>query len=165
MPGAGKSVLGLELSNLLGIPFYDLDEGIEHEAGMSIPEIFESKGEKYFRTMESKLLRKIPEMTAHFVLSTGGGAPCFFDNMGFMNEEGNSIFLEVPLDVIAGRLMENGLDDRPLLKGKSREELINYLEEQYEKRVSHYSKAEAVVSGDDLKAEELLTEIRKRGWV
>ena len=164
MPGSGKSKLGEELAELLNIPFYDLDEGVEHETGMSIPEIFENKGEKHFRTIESKLLRKFPGLTGHFVLSTGGGAPCFFDNMGFMNEEGKTVFLDVPVSELAQRLIANGLEDRPLLKDKSPDELESYLNEQLKQRIHFYKNAMLTISGSEISVELLSAEIRKMGW-
>jgi len=165
MPGSGKSTLGEEASLLLKIPYFDLDEGIENKEEKSIPDIFAEQGEKYFRTLESKLLRRFPKLTGHFVLSTGGGAPCFFDNMGFMNEEGRTIFLDVPTETLMKRLIASGLDDRPLLKGKSEEELHSFLESQLRDRRIHYQKAMAVLEGSDLKAQDILDEIKKRGWV
>jgi shikimate kinase len=164
MPGSGKSKLGEELASMLKFPFYDLDEGIEHEVGMTIPEIFRHKGEKYFRMMESKLLRRFPDLTGHFVLSTGGGAPCFFDNMGFMNDEGKTVFLDVPLEELVERLINAGLRDRPLLKDKSPDVLHDYLETQLAQRIHFYRNAMLTVSGKDIIAEDLYEEIRRMGW-
>jgi shikimate kinase len=164
MPGSGKTVLGEELSILLELPYFELDEGIERETGMSISEIFSTRGEKYFRTIESKLLRSIPGMTEHFVLSTGGGAPCFFDNMNFMNEEGKTIFLNVPVKTIFQRLIKNGQKERPLLRDLSEEELLTYLGEQFDSRINFYEKAGLVLEGDNLSAQKIFKEMKKNGW-
>jgi len=164
MPGSGKTFLGEELSILLDLPYFDLDDGIERESGISISEMFSTRGEKYFRTIESKLLRSIPGMTEHFVLSTGGGTPCFFDNMNFMNEEGKTVFLNVPVKTLYKRLIKSGQNERPLLRDRPEEDLLAYLEEQFELRINFYLKAGLVLEGDNLSARKIFEEMKRNGW-
>src|SRR6185503_20434689 len=93
LPGSGKTTLGKELSNALRLPFVDLDSEIERLEGKKISEIFAANGEEYFRNLESSELRKRCTSKGEFVMATGGGTPCFFDNMEWINRAGKSIFL------------------------------------------------------------------------
>ena len=115
LPGSGKTTLGKELSIALRLPFVDLDSEIERHEGKKIVEIFAENGEAYFRKLESIELKKGCTSTAEFVMATGGGTPCFFDNMKWINQAGKSIFLDVPAREIVRRMERTSLLERPLL--------------------------------------------------
>ena len=144
MPGAGKSTLGRLLATKINIPFFDLDQIIIEFEGKSIPEIFESQGEDYFRKIENQSLNRIVSEKKELVLACGGGTPCFFDNIDFMNRSGITIFLDVDVADLELRLHKN--DDRPLLQGGDLTENIDKL---YYSRKSFYEKAKIVITQND----------------
>ena len=129
LPGAGKTTLGQRIANKLGITFYDLDFKISQVEESSIAEIFEQKGEEHFRGLEKKYLEEIIEENQNFVLSTGGGTPCFFDNMKTMNLNGVTVYINTPIEVIEERLKND--TTRPLMKKLSLSELKSKREEWY----------------------------------
>src|SRR5690242_17437499 len=101
--GAGKSYWGRHLSEYMSLPLYDLDERIVEEEGCSIADIFKEKGESYFRQKERDTLQRLSRAD-RFIIACGGGAPCFFDNMDFMNEQGLTVWLDPSVGVMAERL-------------------------------------------------------------
>src|SRR5258708_15000387 len=115
LPGSGKTTIGKELAGLLRIPFVDLELEIEKSFKKKITEIFEKQGEGYFRELEAKQLRKWCSAPSGFVMATGGGTPCFYDNLKFINQTGKSIFLDVPAREIVKRIKKAELMERPLL--------------------------------------------------
>ncbi|MBR5988326.1 shikimate kinase [Prevotella aff. ruminicola Tc2-24] len=137
--GAGKTTIGKALSQELGIVFYDLDWYIENRMRKTVTQIFAEKGEEGFRLIEHNMLHEIAEFE-DVIISCGGGTPCFFDNMDYLNEQGQVIYLKATPEVLYKHLlMSKG--ERPLLKGKSPEELITFIREQLEKREIFYNKA------------------------
>lgn len=153
MPGAGKSTLGQALAKLFSIPFIDLDHEISKVAGLSIPEIFASQGEVHFRQLEADVLRKQTE--ASFVMATGGGTPCFHENMMYMNSTGIVVFLDVPSDVIVKRLMDAGNSGRPLLAVQDEDELRNRIYKLLIDRLPYYHAAPIQISSESVKPEEI----------
>lgn len=140
--GCGKSYTGARLATLLESPFADLDDQIVQNAGMSIAMIFEKHGEDYFRELESNVLRQ----TTHFhpsVISCGGGAPCFFDNMAWMNANGITVYLKTPPQLLAFRL-RNETQGRPLLRKYSESQLLDFIELRLEEREPFYSQAHII---------------------
>ena len=119
---SGKTTFGKELAKEKGLPFLDLDECIEEREGRSISEIFATDGERYFREIERWVLHELCDGQDEFVMATGGGTPCFFDNMDYMNRVGNTIFQNTSLFVILERLKKQRAD-RPLLAMYSDNEL------------------------------------------
>jgi len=156
--GSGKSTAGKKLASLLGWTFTDLDKSIEEFAGKSIPEIFEQQGEDYFRKIESELLRNIRTHT-NAVISTGGGAPCYNDNMGFMLDTGLTIYLRLTPLQLRSRLGGPN-DDRPLIKGLGPVELLAYIEKKLSEREDVYNRSEMIVDGFDLDLNELIGRIK-----
>ena len=141
--GAGKTTIGKALSQELGIVFYDLDWYIENRMRKTVTQIFAEKGEEGFRLIEHNMLHEIAEFE-NVIISCGGGTPCFFDNMDYLNEQGQVIYLKATPEVLYKHLlMSKG--ERPLLKGKSPEELITFIREQLEKREPYYVKAKHVL--------------------
>ncbi|MGF1636740.1 MAG: shikimate kinase [Cyclobacteriaceae bacterium] len=141
MPGSGKSTLGKQLAKALKLSFIDLDSLIVEEEKAAITEIFSKKGEDYFREIEKFLLQKSSAERDNFVMATGGGAACFFDNMEYMNATGITVYIEVPSNFIADRLSSKGLSKRPLLRDKTGSELLNELDTKLKKRQYFYEKA------------------------
>ena len=137
LPGAGKTTLGMELAVHLGRQFVDLDQEIEKDLKQSIRKIFSEQGEAFFRQQEYQHLHKIITEVPEFVLATGGGTPCFFDNMEQMNQLGSTIFINTPISQIKQRLQQDSI--RPLMQS-------NTLESLMEKRISWYQKAEHTIT-------------------
>ena len=158
MPSSGKSTLGRGLARTLNCPFVDMDKRIETREGMSISEIFNLKGEDFFRKVESEVLKALPTDERQ-VISTGGGVPCFFDNLAFIKTYGLSIFLDVPPTVLAQRMLYTRKDDRPLYRKTSPAELLATLETTYEKRLPFYRQADVTVSGETT-VDQLLETLR-----
>jgi len=146
MPGAGKTTIGQRISVVLQRTFFDLDEFLEMKTGMSVREIFASQGEQYFRQAEAEALRELTEQTGINVIATGGGAPCFHDNMEFMNEAGTTIYLKVPIEVLVERLSGHGHEHRPLVAGKSSDEIKQFVSETLAARKQFYETAQITYS-------------------
>ena len=137
--GAGKTTVGKSLSKELNIPFYDLDWYIESRMRKTVAQIFAEKGEEGFRKIEHNMLHEVAEFE-DVIVSCGGGTPCFFDNMDYLNQQGQGVYLKASPEVLYKHLLM-GKVERPLLKGKSPEELIVFIKEQLEKREPFYTKA------------------------
>jgi shikimate kinase len=142
--GCGKSHHGRKLAQMLDYQFIDLDEWIVDKAQMSIPVIFREKGEACFRQLEAKALRALGEKEKT-VIACGGGAPCFHQNMEWMNQHGVTIFLDTAEPLILERVRRK-LDKRPLLKGKSDGELRKFISTKLSERRSFYEQAHIQVS-------------------
>lgn len=143
--GSGKTTLGKRLAHRTGYTFADMDQVIEETAGMSIPAIFEEHGEEVFRKWERNILVELCTRKK-IVISTGGGAPCHGDMMEIMMGKGLTVYLYLPPEVLKDRLL-HAKAERPLLKGKSEEELLVYIKETLEARESYYKKAALIVEG------------------
>lgn len=156
MMSSGKSTLGKKLARMMGYRFLDLDKLIESREGMAISLIFSSKGEPYFRKLESEILKEI-QANRGIILASGGGTPCFYDNMQYINNLGISVFLDIPASDLAKRIENHGKDDRPILSGVSSLELE--LKQKIEQRMPFYSQAQLTVQGQT-EAGELLRLIK-----
>lgn len=146
MPASGKSKIGKLLASQLGFDFFDLDKEIIHREQSTIADIFEKKGEEYFREIERLCLLDLVKKEQGFILATGGGAPCFFDNMDQMNKHGITIFLNVALEDLFAKLSIKGTDKRPLLKNKSSDELYQELSSKLDVRMGFYSRSKIVLN-------------------
>lgn len=160
LPGCGKSTLGKQLSNRLDIPFIDLDIALEQREGKPVKDIFKLKGEDYFRQIESDTLRKVSHGLPDVVIATGGGAPVFFDNMKFMNEIGQTVFLDVPAREIANRILKSNKDDRPLLSKLAPDELKDQIEFLRSQRINFYKKATYTISSSIITVDDVLIKLR-----
>ena len=144
--GAGKTTIGKALAKELGIMFYDLDWYIESRMRRTVAQIFSDKGEEGFREIERNMLHEVAEFE-DVVISCGGGTPCFYDNMDYMNAQGDTIYLQASPDVLAGHL-RMGKVVRPLIAGKSDEELRQYIIESLKQREPYYTKAHHTLNVD-----------------
>ena len=120
--GSGKTHWGRQLSEKLKLPFFDLDEQIVFAEKKTINEIFAEKGEEYFRMKEKELLHTITESYGSFIMSCGGGAPCYFNNIEYMNRAGTTVWLNTPLEILFKRLLKEK-EQRPLIKDLSDDQL------------------------------------------
>ena len=141
--GSGKTTVGKALSKTLGIPFYDLDWYIESRMRKTVAQIFAERGEEGFRKIERNMLHEVAEFE-DVIISCGGGTPCFFDNMDYLNEQGDTVYLKAEPEVLYGHLLM-GKTVRPLLVGKSKGELLQFINEQLQVREPYYSRAKHVL--------------------
>lgn len=152
--GSGKSFWAHKLSTAFKMPAFDLDKEIEKAEGKTIPEIFDEKGEAYFRQKENEILKTFGTKN-NFILATGGGAPCFHDNISWMNNKGITIWIDEPLSIIASRL-KKGKSHRPLIANIPDENLEDFFCEMREKRKPFYSKAQHHLNRGNLKEKHFL---------
>ena len=154
---AGKTTIGKALGKALGRTFYDLDWYIEERFHRKVPQIFSEDGEAKFRDIERRMLHEVAEFQG-IVMSCGGGTPCFFDNMQYMNEVGRTFYLKASPDTLCTHLaMSRG--ERPLLKGKSPEELRTFVAEQVAERSHYYEQAQHTIDINVLDTFEKIDEI------
>lgn len=137
--GAGKTTVGKALAAELGVTFYDLDWYITMRYHRTVPELFAERGEEGFRDLERRMLHEVAEFE-NVVVSCGGGTPCFYDNMDYMNSLADTVYLKAEPEVLAMHL-KMGKGKRPLIEGKSHEELEEYVRETVSARESYYNKA------------------------
>ncbi|WP_295434171.1 shikimate kinase [uncultured Prevotella sp.] len=144
--GAGKTTLGKVLAESLGLPFYDLDWYIESRMMKTVPQLFAERGEEGFRKVEHNMLHEVAEFE-DVVISCGGGTPCFYDNMEYMNAQGDTVYLKASPEVLYAHL-QMGKVERPLLKNKTREEMQAFIQEQLAEREKYYTKARHIFNVD-----------------
>lgn len=149
---SGKTWLGQWLAERLGMPFYDLDQLIEERSGKTIQEIFEQAGEQHFRELEKEALLSTASLD-RCIIATGGGTPCFFSNMDFMNRHGVTLFLNTPVEVLKTRLL--GSENRPLVKGMNEETLCRFIEKKLEERMPFYHQSQLCLQTHDHSDEKL----------
>ena len=141
--GSGKTTVGKALSKATGMMFYDMDWYIESRMRKTVSQIFAERGEEGFRQIEYNMLHEVAEFE-NVIISCGGGTPCFFDNMDYLNQQGDVIYLKATPEVLYKHLLM-GKVERPLLKGKTPEELIAYITEHLKEREPYYNKAQHVL--------------------
>lgn len=137
--GSGKTTVGKALSKETGMMFYDLDWYIESRMRKTVAQIFAEKGEEGFRKIEYNMLHEVAEFE-DVIISCGGGTPCFFDNIDYINQQGEVVYLKATPEVLYRHLLM-GKTERPLIKNKTPEELVAYITEQVAKREEFYNKA------------------------
>lgn len=156
--GSGKTYWGRLLSQKLNIPFFDLDEQIVSHEGQAINEIFSHKGEEYFRLLEKDTLHIITESHDSFVMACGGGTPCYFNNIEYLNQSGTTVWLNTPVDILFQRLTKEK-EHRPLIKAFSEEQLKSYIIKKFSDRKIYYEQADVNVDEDPLQLEQLVEKI------
>lgn len=152
--GSGKSTLGKPLSKLYGAKFIDLDSYIEEKTAMSVAQIFAEGGERSFRLTERECLIEILSLEGDYVIATGGGTPCYADNIDLMNAEGSTLFINLPVGMLVSRLATSR-KNRPLIAGLTTEELSAYVSENLEKRMPYYKKAKLTIEGKGIVARDV----------
>ena len=141
--GSGKTTVGHALSQELGLPFYDLDWYIETRMHRTVKQIFDEKGEEGFRKIEHNLLHEVAEFE-DVIISCGGGTPCFFDNIDYINRQGETVYLKCTTDVLYKHL-KMGKTVRPLLLNKTPDEVKTFIDAQLKQREPFYAKAKHIV--------------------
>jgi shikimate kinase len=144
--GSGKSTIGKRLSKQLKLDLIDLDKFIQESEETTIEDIFKTKGENYFREIETKYLNKIATIKKPHVIALGGGTVCFNENLTLIKTNGILIYLELSPKTLFQRL-ENAKAQRPLIKNLSGNDLMTFIEEKLEERKSFYQQAHISVNG------------------
>lgn len=152
--GSGKTHWGRLLSAKLQLPFRDLDTVIVEKEKKTVAEIFAGKGEEYFRYQEKQTLEEIVAGEESFILSCGGGTPCFFNNIEFMKKSGKVIWLNTSIDVLKERLLKERMS-RPLIREVNDEELKRYIIRKLSERRMYYQQADVMVNEENVTLEEL----------
>ena len=156
MPGSGKSTLGKVLADKMRLQFVDLDDELEKVQNTTIKEIFAIDGEDKFRVLEKAQLEQSIRETVAFVMATGGGTPCFFNNMEVMMASGIVVFLDVPPKELSKRLIEGkGICSRPMFKESKENNVSMELEKKWKDRLSDYHQAHIVVKGDQISSVQI----------
>lgn len=156
--GSGKSYWGRQLSQKLQVPFFDLDEQIVNAEGKSINEIFASHGEEYFRLVEKDTLHIITESRDSMVMACGGGTPCFFNNIEYMNREGTTVWLDVSMQVLFERLIRER-SRRPLLKDLSDDQVRSFIIKKFSDRKIYYEQAEIIINEEPILLDSLIEKV------
>lgn len=156
--GSGKSFRGRQLSQKLAIPFFDLDEQITGAEGKSINEIFHEQGEEYFRLREKEIMHILTESHPSFIMACGGGTPCYFNNVEYMNRSGTTVWLNTSLPVLYERLLKEK-SERPLLKNLTDDQLKAFIGKKFADRRIYYEQAEIKIDDDNVLTEQLIEKI------
>jgi len=157
LPGCGKTFWGKALADHLGIAFYDLDQLISRQSGLSITEIFHEGGEALFRSIETSTLYELSNNTLNenFILALGGGTPAFNDNMGLVNAKYTSIYLSKSIESICDNLIKDTKNHRPLVRKTSRMDLTHYIEKLHLDRKISYELAHYMLIDEEISISNL----------
>ena len=153
--GCGKSSFGKRLARKLEYSFLDLDDAVEAESGLTVPELFAREGEAAFRELEKKVLHKTLEISEG-VIATGGGTPCFYDNMEFMKAAGKTVYLKMSPLSLAHRL-EFARRERPMVSGYKGEELLEIVKTRLKERENYYLQAHCIIKGETVKPDQVIS--------
>jgi shikimate kinase len=153
--GCGKTHWGKQLSQKLQIPFFDLDSVIEEKEERDISSIFAEMGEEYFRMLEKDVLYLLTESHESFVMASGGGTPCFFNNIDYMKSRGTTVWINCSVDCLHSRLVKER-DKRPLISSIPEEELKNFIIKKFSDRKIFYQQAQVIINEDDVTLDILI---------
>jgi shikimate kinase len=156
--GSGKTYWGKKLSEKLTLPFFDLDEQIESHEGKAITQIFADDGEEYFRLLEKDTLHIITESHDSFIMAAGGGTPCYFNNIEFMNKTGTTVWINTPVDLLFERLIKDKAE-RPLIKNLDDAQLRSFIIKKFSDRKIYYEQAEMIVDENEKSLEKILEKL------
>ncbi len=159
MMGAGKSSIGKLLAKQIGQSFIDLDDYIEKKEERTIEDIFKIKGVEYFREVERKALLEVCNQRADAVIATGGGTPCFFDNIEVMKSSGATVYLKTNNTLLLSRLQDDA-HTRPLLAHQTNDEMLETLDSLYLRRKNFYEKANLTFNTEKKSIESIADEIK-----
>lgn len=159
--GSGKSHISKILSDKINFSLIDLDKEISTRNKLSIPEIFEKKGEIYFRKLEREVLEEILATKENIVLSLGGGTPAYYNNMEIINHNSQSVFLRASVATLAERLSKQK-EKRPLIANIHEDDLHEFIAKHLFERNQFYSKAQFSVNTDNRDPEEIVAEITEK---
>lgn len=153
--GSGKSTLGKKLAKKLNLQFLDLDQLIEKQEHCSIADIFHKKGENYFRVLETAVLNHSITTNQNFVLSLGGGTPCFNNNIELINQSGKSIYLKYNAGILTSRLL-TAKQQRPLIVGKNEKELKQFVLDLLNQREPFYNQCQFIIEGNNITTDAIV---------
>jgi shikimate kinase len=156
--GSGKTHWGRLLHQKVDIPFFDLDEQVVNHEGKSIQEIFSEHGEEYFRLVEKDVLHIITESHDSFVMACGGGTPCYFKNIDYMNRLGTTVWINTPIAILFERLIREK-DKRPMIRDLSDGQLKSFIARKFSDRKIYYEQADVVVDDEPVQLEKLIEKI------
>lgn len=160
--GSGKSFFAQEISNTIQIPFVDMDIYIQEKESISIAQIFEQRGEDYFRLKEHEILKSLIQQykNKNVIIATGGGAPCYHNNMELMNHAGITIYFDLSINMLC-QLLKNETEKRPLLKNLSEQDFFLFIQKKLSERKSFYQKATISLSETQVNKNSLVHLIQK----
>jgi shikimate kinase len=156
--GSGKTKRGKKIAKKLGYKFYDLDELIEKKYDKKIPALFKEEGEEIFRKYESEALKEVIAFD-NIIVSTGGGTPCFYNNIDTMNKNGITLYLKAEPEFLVSRLLKSKKNNRPLIIGKNKEELIDFINTTLTQREQYYSQAKYIFDALSIKNKEIIKQL------
>ena len=156
--GCGKTHWGKLLSEKLNLPFFDLDQKIEEHEEKKITEIFEKEGEEYFRLLEKDVLHLLSESHDSFIMATGRGTPCFYNNIDYLKKQGTVVWINCSTDCLYSRLLKMK-KERPLISHIADSELKNYIIKKYSGRKIYYQQAHVILPEENLTLETLVSEV------
>ena len=156
--GSGKSHWGKLLSKKLSIPFFDLDEKIEEHTGKTIPQIFAEQGEEPFRLLEKEVLYLLTESHETFVMATGGGTPCYYNNIDYLKKNGTVVWFNSSIDCLYRRLIKEK-DKRPLIRNVPDDQLKSFIVKKFSNRKIFYQQADVIIQEDDTSLEKMVEKI------
>ena len=157
--GSGKTHWGKILSRQTGLPYFDLDEVIVLSEKKSVQQIFHDSGEEYFRVKEQEVLEALAEDHENLIISTGGGTPCFFNNIDFMKQQGRVVWLNTAVDVLVERLLKQK-HSRPLIRNISDTDLKSFIIKKLQDRKMYYEQAHVMLHEETITIESLLKSLQ-----
>lgn len=155
---SGKTHWGKELSKKLDMPFFDLDEQVVSSEGKSINEIFDQEGEEYFRQKEKEALHIITESHETFVMACGGGTPCYYNNIDYMNRSGVTAWISTPINTLFERLVKQR-EHRALLRNLTDAQLKSFIIKKFADRKIYYEQAKAIINDETITLESFVEKI------
>ncbi len=158
--GAGKTYWSQRIAEKFNYAWVDLDQMIEKETSLTIKEIFETNREDYFREKERDILHKLTPIK-NIIIATGGGTPCFHNNMQWMNEHGITIWIDEPVHILLKRLIPEK-HNRPLIQNFADDELVIFLSDKFNERKPFYEQAHHHLSGNEISIEHFDTILKQR---
>lgn len=156
--GLRKNTLGQAAEPKAQLTFFDLDEQVANAAGKTINEIFAEQGEEYFRLKEKEVLHIITESHSAFVMSCGGGAPCYFNNIEYMNQAGTTVWLNTSTETLFKRLLQEK-SHRPLLKNLSDDQLRTFIKKKFSDRKIYYEQADTTIDDENITLDHFIEKV------